>query len=303
MTTNSITPARGRNMIVSRLLRGRVTRASLLCITVLLALSLLAPWALPHDPVAISLSEKLQPPSLAHPFGTDYFGRDVLTRMAYGARISLTVGLSVILFAGLFGVPIGLASGYVGGRLDNLCMRVMDGLLAFPPLLLAVAVVGLLGADLATVTIALGVVQVPVLARVVRSSTLVVREEPYIRAMRALGAGPARIILRHILPNIMSPLVVQGSIIFSTAIVAEASLSFLGLGVQPPASSWGRDLAEARRFMVDAPWLFLAPTGMIVASVVSINFIGDALRDALDPRSWGRSADQQKEAENALAHG
>lgn len=291
----------GMRMALRQLLRNRAASIGLLSLVVIVCLALFAPWILPYDPVAIALSEKLLPPSLAHPLGTDHFGRDVLARMAYGARVSLTVGLSTVLFAAAFGVPIGLLSGYVGGRLDNILMRLMDAFLTFPPLLLGVAVVGLLGADITTVTLALGIVQIPVLARVVRSSTLAVREETYITATRAIGAGAWRLVFGHVLRNILSPLVVQVTIVFSAAIVAEASLSFLGLGVQPPTPSWGRDLSEARRYMVDAPWMFMAPTGFIIVSVMAINFMGDGLRDALDPRSWTRRAPIAKEKASAAA--
>ncbi|RYE09686.1 MAG: ABC transporter permease [Hyphomicrobiales bacterium] len=288
-------------MALRQLLRNRAAAIGLFGVLLIVLLAIFAPWIIPYDPTAIALSSKLQPPSFAHWLGTDHFGRDVLARMAYGARVSLTVGLSTVAFAALFGVPIGLLAGYVGGQLDNVLMRLMDAFLTFPPLLLGVAIVGLLGADLTTVTLALGIVQIPVLARVVRSSTLVVREETYITATRALGAGAWRLVSQHILRNILSPLVVQITIVFSAAIVAEASLSFLGLGVQPPTPSWGRDLSEARRFMVDAPWLFMAPTGFIIVSVMAINFMGDSLRDALDPRSWVRRAAPTKETADAPA--
>jgi peptide/nickel transport system permease protein len=291
----------GWRMALRQLMRNKAAFAGLLCLMAIVVVALFAPWILPFDPVTISLSEKLQGPGLVHWLGTDHFGRDVFARMVYGARVSLTVGLSTVLFATVFGLPIGLISGYVGGHLDNILMRVMDAFLTFPPLLLGVAVVGLLGADLGTVTLALGIVQIPVLARVVRSSTLSVREETYITSTRALGAGPWRIVLRHVLRNILSPLVVQITIIFSAAIVAEASLSFLGLGVQPPAPSWGRDLSEARRYMVDAPWLFISPTAFIIISVMTINFMGDGLRDALDPRSWTRHSEKTKGMGDASA--
>ncbi len=183
-------------------------------------------------------------------------------------------------------MPLGLASGYFGGRVDNLLMRLVDAFLTFPPLLLAVALVGLLGPDIQNVMLALGLVQAPVLARMVRGSTLAAREEVYVTAARALGAGPARIVLSHLLRNVMSPIIVQLTIVFSAAIIAEASLSFLGFGTQPPQPSWGRDMSEARRYLADAPWMFLAPTGTIMLCVLSINFLGDGLRDALDPRSW-----------------
>jgi peptide/nickel transport system permease protein len=291
----------GARMAARQLLRNKAATIGLLGLLLIVTLAVFAPWLLPYDPVAIALKDKLLPPSWTHPMGTDHFGRDVLTRMAYGARVSLTVGLSTVMFAAVFGVPIGLLSGYIGGRLDNALMRLMDAFLTFPPLLLGVAVVGLLGADLTTVTLALGIVQIPVLARVVRSTTLAVREETYITATRAIGAGAWRLVFHHILRNILSPLVVQVTIVFSAAIVAEASLSFLGLGVQPPTPSWGRDLSEARRFMVDAPWMFMAPTGFIIVSVMAINFMGDGLRDALDPRSWTRRAPKPMEKSNVPA--
>ena len=182
-------------------------------------------------------------------------------------------------FAFVLGVPLGLISGYFGGRIDNLLMRLVDAFLTFPPLLLAVALVGLLGPDIQNIMLALGLVQAPVLARMVRGSTLALREDVYVTAARALGAGPMRIVISHLLRNIVSPIVVQLTIVFSAAVVAEASLSFLGFGTQPPQPSWGRDLG-------DAPWMFVAPTGAIMLCVLSINFLGDGLRDALDPRVW-----------------
>jgi peptide/nickel transport system permease protein len=258
----------------------------LICLAALCIAVALAPLIAPYDPIRISLAAKLRPPSTAHWLGTDYFGRDVFSRVLFGGRMSLTVGLSVVVFAFTLGVPIGLLSGFIGGRLDNFIMRLMDAFLTFPPLLLAVAIVGLLGPDVQNVVLALGIVQAPVLARMVRGSTLSVREEVYIRASRALGAGPLRIMFSDILRNIMSPIVVQLTIVFSAAVIAEASLSFLGLGTPPPQPSWGRDLSDARNYLGDAPWMFLTPSGAIMLCVLSINFVGDGLRDALDPRSW-----------------
>ncbi len=248
--------------------------------------STLAPWVAPFDPVQIKLSAKLKPPSFEHWLGTDHFGRDVFSRLIYGGRTSLSVGILVVAFAFVLGVPLGLASGYLGGRIDNLMMRLVDAFLTFPPLLLAVALVGLLGPEIQNVMLALGLVQAPVLARIVRGSVLAVREDVYVTAARALGAKPTRIVLSHILRNVMSPIVVQLTIVFSAAVVAEASLSFLGFGTQPPQPSWGRDMSEARRFLGDAPWMFMAPTGIIMLCVLSIIFMGDGLRDALDPRAW-----------------
>ena len=278
----------GITLALRQLIRNRAATASVFFLIITSLAAIFAPVVISYDPAAIALNEKLEPPSYSHWMGTDYFGRDVFTRLIYGARVSLVVGLMVVVFTMVLGVPIGLIAGFVGGRVDNLLMRLMDVFLTFPPLLLGISVVGLLGANIVTITIALGIVQVPILARVVRGSTLSVREETYVTAARALGATPWHIMARHILRNILSPLVVQVTIVFSAAIVAEASLSFLGLGTQPPDPSWGRDLSESRRYMADAPWLFLSPTLLIIFSVMSINFLGDGLRDALDPRSWTR---------------
>jgi peptide/nickel transport system permease protein len=266
--------------------RNRLATCGLLLLVAVCLAVILAPVIAPYDPIRISLSAKLQPPSLHHLLGTDYFGRDCLSRLLYGGRLSLTVGLLVVAFAFVLGVPVGLASGFIGGRFDNAVMRLMDAFLTFPPLLLAVAVVGLLGGSIQNVVLALGLVQAPVLARMVRGSTLSVREEVYIRAARALGAGPLRIMFTSILRNVMSSIVVQLTIVFSAAVVAEASLSFLGLGAPPPQPSWGRDLSDARNYLAAAPWMFLSPAGAIVLCVLSINFVGDGLRDSLDPRSW-----------------
>jgi len=276
--------------------RHRAAAAGVIFLVLICLGAALAPWIAPYDPIQIKLAAKLQPPSFEHLMGTDHFGRDVFSRILYGGRTSLSVGLLVVGFALALGVPLGLASGYFGGRLDNLLMRLVDAFLTFPPLLLAVALVGLLGPDIQNVMLALGLVQAPVLARMVRGSALAVREEVYVTAARALGAGPARILFSHFLRNIVSPIVVQLTVIFAAAVVAEASLSFLGFGTQPPEPSWGRDMSEARRFLGDAPWIFLVPTGVIALCVLSINFLGDGLRDALDPRAWrtrrGVSADE-----------
>jgi peptide/nickel transport system permease protein len=266
--------------------RHRAAMVGLVCLVLICLAAALAPLIAPYDPVQIKLSAKLKPPSFEHLLGTDHFGRDVFSRLLYGGRTSLSVGLLVVAFAFVLGVPLGLASGYFGGRTDNLLMRLVDAFLTFPPLLLAVALVGLLGPDIQNVMLALGLVQAPVLARMVRGSTLAVREEVYVTAARALGAGPGRIVVSHLLRNVVSPIIVQLTVVFAAAVVAEASLSFLGFGTQPPQPSWGRDMSEARRFLGDAPWMFLGPTGAIMLCVLSINFLGDGLRDALDPRAW-----------------
>ena len=274
------------HLAIRQFTRNRAAVAGLITLAVLVFVSLLAPLVAPYDPVAIRLAEKLQPPNRAHLLGTDYFGRDVLSRVLHGGRISLAVGVLVVTVAMAIGVPLALVAGFLGGRVDNLLMRLMDAFLTFPPLLLAVAIVGSLGPDIRNVMLALGIVNVPVFARLVRASALAVREDVFVTAARALGASPLRLVFSHILPNVVAPIVVQMSVTFSGAIIAEASLSFLGLGAQPPLASWGRDLSEARRYLEDGVWLLAAPTAAIMIGVLSVNFIGDGLRDATDPRSW-----------------
>jgi peptide/nickel transport system permease protein len=283
-------PERGRALRIAtrQFMRNRAAVAGLAFLILICAVTVLAPALAPYDPVKIQLASKLHPPSLLHWFGTDHFGRDVLSRVIYGGRISLLVGLLVTAFTFAVGVPLGLASGFLGGRIDNLFMRLVDAFLTFPPLLLAVAIVGLLGADVRNVMLALGMVQAPILARLVRGSALSTREEVHVLAARALGAGPLRIAFSNILRNILSPIIVQLTIVFATAIVTEAALSFLGLGTQPPQPSWGRDLSDSRRFLADAPWMFLAPSAAIIFCALSLHFIADGLRDWMDPRSRRR---------------
>ncbi len=284
-------------------LGNRAALISFILFIMVTASCVLAPFFAPYDPTAINLSEKLQSPSFSHWMGTDYFGRDVLSRVLYGGQLSLGVALIVVVASTSIGMPIGLISGFVGGRVDGFLMRIMDAFLTFPPLLLAVAIVGVLGPDLMNVMLALSVVRIPVFARIVRSSTLSIREEVYISAARVLGAGWFRIILSHVLRNAIAPIVVQITIVFAGAIVSEASISFLGLGAQPPTPSWGRDLNEARRYLEDAPWLLFGPSLAIMISVLSVNFIGDGLRDALDPRAWRTLRRANAPAIDPLAQG
>jgi len=283
-------PERGHALRIAtrQFVRNRTAVAGLAFLVLICAVTLLAPVLAPYDPVKIQLASKLHPPSFLHWFGTDHFGRDVLSRVIYGGRVSLLVGLLVTAFTFAVGVPLGLASGFLGGRIDNVFMRLVDAFLTFPPLLLAVAIVGLLGADVRNVMLALGMVQAPILARLVRGSALSTREEVHVLAARALGAGPLRIAFSNILRNILSPIIVQLTIVFAAAIVTEAALSFLGLGTQPPQPSWGRDLSDARRFLADAPWMFLAPSAAIIVCALSLHFIADGLRDWMDPRSRRR---------------
>ena len=251
----------------------------------LVALAVFAPWIADRAPDAQNLRLRLRPPSGAHPFGTDEFGRSVLARVAYGARVSLLTGVVPVALALLIGSTIGLIAGFFRGRLDGALMRVMDVLLAFPSLLLALAVVGTLGPGLVNAVIAIAVVDVPQYARLVRSVVLGTREEEYVQAARALGAGNGRLMFRHVLPSAVGPIVVQATLGVGFAILAIAGLSFLGLGVQPPTSDWGEMLARGRRFLPDATWLMIFPGLAVSLTVLGFNLLGDGLRDALDPRS------------------
>jgi peptide/nickel transport system permease protein len=268
--------------------RNRLALAGLFILLTFATLALLAPWVAPTSPIAQDLTSTLEPPSFAHPLGTDSFGRDVLSRVLYGARLSLTVALLPVLAALAAGLPLGLLAGYFGGWFDAAVMRVTDAMLSFPAILLAIAIMGTLGPSVQNVIIALALVYIPVDARLVRSSALVAVEADYILAARALGAGDFRIAFAHILPNIFGPLTVQATASFSTAIIAESTLSFLGLGSQPPTPSWGLMLNEGRRYLEDAPWIALAPGAAITLCVLAVNFLGDGLRDALDPQYRSR---------------
>jgi peptide/nickel transport system permease protein len=249
-----------------------------------IAVAILAPLISPYDPLATSWSAVRKAPSLLHPFGTDEIGRDVLARVIWGARASLLAGLVSVSLALAAGVPIGLVSGYLGGVVDGTLMRMIDAMLAVPFLILAIALAAFLGPSLINAMIAIGVSQTPIFARLTRGQVLAVKHEEYIEAARAVGNPHYRIVLRHILPNIIPPLLVQATLAAAAAIIAEASLSFLGLGEQPPDPSWGSMLNTAKNFMSQAPWMALWPGAAIFLLVLSLNLFGDGLRDALDPR-------------------
>ncbi len=248
---------------------------------VLVALS--ADLIAPFDPLKNNFRYRLGQPNGTHLFGTDNFGRDILSRVLHGSRVSLLIGLLVVLLTGIFGTLIGAISGYVRS-LDNLIMRIMDGFMAFPPILLAIAVGAVLGPSLLNAVIALTVAYTPRTARVVRASVLVVREAEYVEAARALGAGHARILFRHILANCMAPLLVQLTFIFALSILAEAVLSFIGVGPPPPTPTFGNIIADGRNYIAEAPWITIWPGLAIMATVLGLNLMGDGLRDVLDPR-------------------
>ena len=251
----------------------------------LAAVALLAPWLAPHDPDAMRLGENLRPPSWAHPFGTDSLGRDVLSLVMFGARISLTIGCVSVGLAILGGVPIGLAAGFAGGWLDRLTMRLVDILVSFPTLLLAIIVITIFGPGLRNAMIAIGLAQVPLYARLMRGAVLKVKSLDYVLAARASGARESRILWRHVVPNCVPPLLVQSTLFFATAILSAAYLGFLGLGAQPPTAEWGTMLSKARDFLRVAPHVSIFPGLTIMVTVVGLNLLGDGLRDVLDPRT------------------
>ncbi|MFD1861413.1 ABC transporter permease [Planococcus sp. FY231025] len=247
-------------------------------------IAVFAPVLAPYHPHDINLENKLMPPSTEHWMGTDDKGRDILSRILYGSRLSMGVGFAAVIFGAFFGITLGLIAGYYGKWIDSIIMRCMDVLLAFPGILLALAIVSALGPSLINVTIAVGAFSVPLFARIVRGSTLEVKQLEYIDAIRSLGAKDGTIIFKHILPNIMSPIIVQGTLRVATAILSAAGLSFLGLGAQPPSSEWGTMLSSGRDFLFSAPYIAIFPGLAIAFLVLGFNIFGDGLRDAFDPR-------------------
>lgn len=255
-----------------------------LLIAGLLAAVVFAPLLAPYDPLDQSFPRQLQAPSRQFPLGTDEFGRDILSRIIFGARIALGIGTLAVGIAVALGVPLGLVAGYFGGLLDTAIMRTMDVLLAFPYLLLALIVVTLLGFGLTNVMIAVGLVYVPQYSRIVRSVTLSVRERLFVEAAHALGGSHARVMIRHVLPNCLAPIIVQTTLSLGWAIVNAAGLSFLGLGAQPPTPEWGAMLSSGREYMRNAPWITTFPGLAILLTALGFNLLGDGVRDALDPR-------------------
>jgi peptide/nickel transport system permease protein len=256
----------------------------LVLIVLFVVLAVLAPAIAPYDPTAQSWANVRKAPSLAHWFGTDDVGRDVLSRVIYGARASLMAGGISIAIALSLGGPLGMVAGYLGGFVDALLSRITDAMLAIPFLILAIALAAFLGPSLGNAMIAIGVTTTPIFVRLTRAQVIAVKVEDYVEAARAVGNPPWRIALVHILPNILPPLLVQTTLSVAAAIIAEASLSFLGLGQQPPAPSWGSMLNSAQRFLASAPWMAIWPGFAIFLTVLSFNLVGDGLRDALDPR-------------------
>jgi peptide/nickel transport system permease protein len=257
-------------------------------LALLAALALAAPWVAPQDPLAQNRVERFRPPSLAHPFGTDEFGRDVLSRVIYGARISLLTGAVAVVLGGLAGVPLGLLGGFFGGAVDAIAMRILDFLLAVPAILLAMVIVAVLGPGSFNAMLAVGVVSVPSFARLARASTLTLKEREFVVATRALGVGSGYLLFRTILLNALTPLLVQTAVTAALAMLLEAALSFLGLGTQPPDPSWGSMLNTGRSFLHQAPWYGLFPGIVITGSVLSLNALADVLQTVVDRGGAGR---------------
>jgi peptide/nickel transport system permease protein len=247
--------------------------------------SALAPLLTPYSPVEIEITNKLAPPSLDHPLGTDFFGRDVLSRILYGGRSTLSIGLLVIALAFAGGVPLGIVSGFVGGRVDVVLMRIVDALLSFPALVLAISLAAALGPSLRNAMLAIAITFVPQFARVARGQALNVRAMLYIEAAQAVGASRLLVMWRYVLPNSLGPLLVQASLNLGSAILQTASLGFLGLGAQPPLPEWGADVAANTQFLRESPWVAMSPGLAILLTVLAINLLGDALVDWLNPRT------------------
>ena len=268
----------------------RATRSGGLAIGLVLALAMVAmalaaPWLAPYDPNAQDVLLKLEPPSAAHPFGTDDFGRDVLSRVIYGARISLFVGAVATLVGVLVGTIIGVVSGYFGKFVDRVITALTDVLLSFPQLIMGLILVAVLGASLTNLILAIAITAVPAFVRVARASTLAMKERDFVDACRSLGFGDVRIMFMHVLPNILDEVVVMGSLWFAAAIRTESTLAFIGLGVPPPTATWGGIIRDGFDNLLDAPWLSIFPSIAILVIMIALNLIGDGLRDATDPRT------------------
>ncbi|WP_247501773.1 ABC transporter permease [Bradyrhizobium sp. 1] len=274
---------RRRFRVLRKLAAHRSFKIGLVLVTILVLCAIIGPMLTGIDPTAMSIRSRFKPPSVRFPFGSDQYGRDILTRVLHGGRLSLSLGLSVALISGVFGALIGVTAGYFRA-IDPYVMRLMDALMAFPAILLAIGIGAALGAQASSIVVALSVAYVPRTARIVRASVLVIREMEYLQAARVSGAGDLHIIVKHVLPNCLGPLIVQLTFIFAYAILAEAALSFLGIGPPPPTPSWGNIIAEGRDYSVEAWWVMLFPGLAVSLAALGMNLLGDGLRDVLDPR-------------------
>lgn len=281
--------SRDRSFALHRFSFGALGKSHLLIVGIIISvpvvvMAVLGPTLAPYDPVAISAGDRLLPPSPGHLLGTDHAGRDILSRIIYGARVSLEVGTASVALGLVVGVTVGAIAGYVGGIADSVLMRIMDSILAFPSILLALTLVALLGTGLIQIMIAVAAIRIPIFARTVRSLVLTERTREYVEAARSLGQREGAILTRHVMPNVLSPIIVLGTSYFASGIVVEASLSFLGLGVVSPQVSWGMMLNESRQYLERYPWTLGFPALALSTTVLGLNLLGDGVRDMLDPR-------------------
>jgi len=271
-----------------RLLRNRSAQVGLFLLVIVIGSAILAPLIAPYDPTLVNSPERLQSPSLQHFFGTDALGRDMFSRILFGAQLTLQIGVIALSIAAFFGILIGLVTGYYGGLIDGVLMRFIDLLLAFPGILLALMIVSTLGPNLTNAMIAVGISSIPGFARLVRGSVLTIREQEYVTAARAVGVSNPRILWKAILPNVMAPIIVLATLLFPDAVLVAASLSFIGLGAQPPSPEWGALLVDGRLYIQSASWLITFPGLAIFITIMGSNLLGNALRDVLDPHLRGR---------------
>jgi ABC-type dipeptide/oligopeptide/nickel transport system permease subunit len=270
--------------VLKALLKDRVGRLGLFGVFIVVLMAVTASGIAPYDPVQVETKMKLTAPCAQYLLGTDFLGRDIFSRILYGARVSVFVGVISVSIGASFGFIFGIVSGYLGGKADNLIMRFMDVLFAFPSVLLALVIVSVLGSDLKNTMIAIGVVFIPIFTRTVRASVITVKGMDYVQNAKTVGVRPVWVVIRHIIPNTLSPFLVQITLSLSSAILTESTLSFLGLGIQPPNPSWGSMLSDSRSYMELAPWTAVFPALFIIFTILSFNILGDSLRDVLDPK-------------------
>jgi peptide/nickel transport system permease protein len=271
-------------LFAKRFFRNKLSLFGLAIVIILVLVSFLASYIQPYDPLKISISNRTQAPSKNHTFGTDHFGRDIYSRLLSGAKISLTVGIVSVVLGAFIGIILGAIGGYFGGWIDYAITLIMDAIISFPAILLAIGLMSVMGLGVTNIIIALGFIGIPHYGRIMRGAVLSIREKEYVEAARASGSGHLKIILIHVLPNAMAPLIVVTTIGVANAVLIEAALSFLGLGVPPPAPSWGNMLADGRNFLTQAPWMTIFPGLAISFTVLGFNTLGDGLRDVLDPK-------------------
>ncbi|WP_128100118.1 nickel transporter permease [Paenibacillus sp. DCT19] len=284
--SSSTASARRRSLsqMIKKVGSNKRSMIGLWIVTLFILIAILAPWISPYDPLEQNMDKLLQSPSLSHPFGTDEYGRDILSRIFYGARISLMVGIVGVIISVFFGVALGTIAGYFGGKIESLIMRITDIFMAFPGFLLALAIVSVLGPGMMNLMIAIGIFSIPSFTWISRSAVLSIKNKEYIEASRSMGSKHSRIIFKHIIPNSIAPIIVLSTLRIATAILSASGLSFLGMGAQPPSPEWGTMLSTGREFLRTAPHISIVPGVAIMLVVLGFNMLGDGLRDALDPK-------------------